>query len=178
MLTIPQRLPIKRMAMYGSTALLVGFTSTFALLREFAPKDSPSGVSVVETINKKPSTDSNGELDAKPAESQSTASVTTLPDQGALNVRNGSLPTQQYPRVSSTAPTYTAPASTNTSTAPAPAPVASTSVAGGSGSAPQQTTTQPSAQQPSSGSSTTAQPTLQETISGTLTLDLNNVRLP
>lgn len=173
MLIIPQRLPIKRMAVYGSTALLVGFTSTFALLREFAPKDSPSGVSVVETINKKPSNDSNGGLDAKPAESQSTASVTALPDQGELVVRNGSLPAQQYSRVSSTAPTYAAPASSDVPVAPASAPVASASAIGGSGSAPQQTATQPS-----SDGSTTTQSTLQETISNIVTIDLNKVRIP
>lgn len=174
MLTIPQALPIKRMAAYGSTAMLVGFTSTLVMLRQFAPKDdSPSGVSVVETINKKPSSPTGG-LETKQADDKSTASVTSLPDQGELVVRNGSLPAQRYSRVSTATPTYDAPA-TNTSTAPASAPVASAPVVSSSTSQP--TATQTSDPQPTS-SETTTQSGLQETITNTNIIDINNVSLP
>jgi hypothetical protein len=112
MLTIPLQLPVKRMAMYGSTAMLVGFTGTLAMLRQFAPKsDTSSGVSVVETINRKPSQDNKTRLDVKQSEGQSTASVTPLPEQESLTVRGGSLPTQQYPRIFAATPTYNTPAS-------------------------------------------------------------------
>lgn len=175
MLTIPQRLPVKRMAIYGSTAMLVGFTSTLVMLREFAPKDSPTGVAVVETINKKSSSSTASGLDAKKADGQSKASVTALPDQSELVVRNGNLPAQQYSRLSTAAPTYTAPAPSN---APAITPIASAPATTASGSVPQQTTTQTSTQQPSSGGSTTTQPSLQETVTSTPSIDLNKVRLP
>jgi hypothetical protein len=147
MLTIPLRLPVKRMAMYGSTAMLIGFTGTLLMLREFAPKDFPTGVAVVETINKKPATSNTAVLDIKKADSQSDVSVGALPDQGQLVVQGRNVPLQQYSQASTPIPIYTAP---NTPTATAPAPVASASQTATTGSgAPQPagntTATQPAA---------------------------------
>lgn len=170
MLTIPQRLPIKQMAVYGSTAMLVGFTSTLVMLRQFVPKDSPTGVSVVETINKKPANAVTASLETKQSTDQSTASATQLPDQGGLVVRNSNLPAQQYSRVSTATPTYTAPAGP---TAPASANQGVTV----GGTMPQETISQPSGSQPAS-NDTTTQSGLQETISNTNIIDINAVRLP
>ncbi|MDB5187158.1 MAG: hypothetical protein JWM07_630 [Candidatus Saccharibacteria bacterium] len=154
MLTIPQTLPIKRMTLYGSTAMLVGFTSTFAMLREFAPKDSPSGGSIVQTINKKPTKTTANGVEAKQGDDKSAPSAAALPDQGGLVVRSGNPSTQQTPRVSTTSPTYIAPiasssAPVQTSTTSAPAPVV-TSGGGGNTSTSPTTTTQPAPTQPSS----------------------------
>lgn len=136
MLTISQTLPIKRMAIYGSTAMLVGFTSTLVMLRQFASKDSPSGVAVVETINKKSSSSDGATLDTKQTDSQSTTSVTALPGQDALVVRGAGLSSQAYSRVSTPLPTYTAPTTTDsvvaTPTPDASAPVAANNGDGGS----------------------------------------------
>jgi hypothetical protein len=171
MLTIPQRLPIKQMAVYGSTAMLVGFTSTLVMLRQFVPKDSPTGVSVVETINKKPASAVTASVETKQSSDKSTASVTTLPNQGELVVRNGNLPTQQYSRVSTATPTYTAPVSSTTPANASPAVTVG-------GTMPQQeTTNQPSGSQPAS-NDPTMQSGLQETISNTNIIDINTVRLP
>lgn len=175
MLTIPQKFPIKRMAIYGSTAIVVGFTGTLLMLRQFAPKDSPSGVAIVEMINKKPSTSNGATIVTKQADGQSIASVTALPDQGPLVVRNGSLSSQPYTRVSTTEPTYVAP-STPDSIATAPAPTATT---GGSGSvAPQQpTATQPSSPTLSLDGTTTVS-NLRNTVTDTNVIDINKVSLP
>lgn len=123
MLTIPQILPVKRMAIYGSTAMLVGFTSTLVMLRQFAPKDSSSGVAVVETINKKPTSVAANRLETKRTDNTPTVAVATLADQGALVVRSGSLPAQQYAPSSVVEPTNTAAVSSESAVA-TPTPVA------------------------------------------------------
>jgi hypothetical protein len=169
MLTIPLRLPVKRMAMYGSTAMLVGFTGTLAMLRQFAPKDDiSSGVSVVETINRKPSLNNKAGLDVKQSEGQSTASVTPLPEQESLTVRSGSLPSQQYPRIFTATPTYSMPASG----AVAASPVASSPAGIVTDSAAPQPATTPSPQPSSESPVVTTPPPLHDAIPN---IDLNNV---
>ncbi|MDB5167787.1 MAG: hypothetical protein JWO55_45 [Candidatus Saccharibacteria bacterium] len=164
MLTIPLRLPVKRMAMYGSTAMLIGFTGTLTMLRQFATKDNTSsGVSVVETINRKPSQGNKAGLGVQQSESQPTASVTPLPEQSLLTVRSGNLPPQQYPRIFNATPTYNAAAS---GTAAANS-VVSSSV----GAITDDASPQPSLETPA----VTTPPVLQDATPPNITLNLNTV---
>lgn len=52
MLTIHEGFPIKKMALYGSAAFIVGFTGTLTMLRQYAPKDESGNISVVHPSNK------------------------------------------------------------------------------------------------------------------------------
>jgi ABC-type phosphate transport system substrate-binding protein len=52
MLTIHEGFPIKKMALYGSTAFIVGFAGTITMLREYAPRDDAGNISVVHPSNK------------------------------------------------------------------------------------------------------------------------------
>lgn len=172
MLTIPQRLSLKQMAVYGSTAMIVGFTGILLMLREFAPKDFPTGVAVIKTINKKPATSNSAALAVKASKDASGEVANTIPDQAKLVARGGNLPMQPSSRVSTAAPTYRAPVA---STAPTES-VASTPA----------TTTGGSVTQPASDASTPAStsgdvlatPNLQETITNTNVIDINKVILP
>jgi hypothetical protein len=171
MLTIPQQLPIKRMALYGSVAMLVGFVSTLGVLRQFVPRDSPSGLAVVETINKKPTKTTANGIEKKQADGQA-ASTVVLPDQGNIVIGSGSLAAQQYPRVSTATPTSIAPAATSS----APIAVESAPVAESTATPP--TTLTPSQPPASLTETVTTQPSLQGTIADTNIIDINNVRLP
>lgn len=125
MLAIPMRFPVKRMAIYGSSALLIGFVTTAALLREFAPKDRFTGVSYVQPVIRDTSTAESGQADESAAADHSEA--TSLPDQGSIVMQGGVSMPQRYSVVT---PTATSPvASTGSFTAPTAIPAEATSSA-------------------------------------------------
>lgn len=166
MLTMPQQLPVKRMALYGSAAMLVGFVSTLGVLQQFTSKDSPSGLAVVETINKKPmKTTANG-IETKQADNQAV-STPALPDQADVVISNGRSSAQQYPWSPSASSIVSPSTPTHLETAPV---------------VPSSTTTQPStvndlpASTPMESSNTL--PNLQNTIMDINVVDAPSVQLP
>lgn len=52
MLRIHDGFPIKKMALYGSAAFIVGFTGTLTMLREYVPQNESADTSVVHPTNK------------------------------------------------------------------------------------------------------------------------------
>lgn len=121
MLTIPQTLPIKQMAIYGSAALLIGFTGTLTMLRQFAPKDSATSVAVVETINKKPSANAANGVESNHSDASSTNLAPTLPDQGKL-IGSGNSTTRSHSSTVSTPNAYSAPTTATVETPTAQQP--------------------------------------------------------
>ena len=52
MLSIHEGFPIKKMALYGSAAFIVGFTGTLTMLREYVPQNESADTTVVHPSNK------------------------------------------------------------------------------------------------------------------------------
>lgn len=140
MLTLPVRLPVKRMAIYGSSALLVGFASTLVLLREFVPKDGSEGLSYVQPVIPATSTTETQGAATSDVSDKSAASATPLPGQSQLVIQGGALTAPRYaqisPVTSSTAPQANLSADTSSHTpvpsdsspAEQPAPVTATPI--------------------------------------------------
>lgn len=182
MLSIQPKLPIKRMALYGSLAVLVGFTGTYAVLNELVPNDDPDLAGNTRTDVENASVSNQVPKDSK--KSTDTAKAGQELDENGIVVRSNEVPSQQ------TLPTSSAPrTSVNTPTATtspilSTAPSMSGGSSGGGGStttitspSPTPTVTQPapttSPTQPSSPLPSTSD--LQKTVNGTLDTATNKL---
>ncbi len=145
MLTIHEGFPIKKMALYGSTAFIVGFAGTLTMLREYAPKTDSGNISVVHPSNSQEAKTNVSNQVPKGTDSskdQTTADAAAPLAQSTPVASGGVLSTRQASPVSIT-PSTTAPASSGavsvTPTPTASEPTVSSSPQPGSGG----TTTQP-----------------------------------
>ena len=120
MLMIERQLPIKKMALYGSMAVLIGFTGTYAILNELFPTDDPNLAGSSLNTQEASRASVSNQIPTKEEESKSDKdSAAPLSDNG-LVIRESAVPQQQTLR--------TAPASPQPAPATASAPISSPSM--------------------------------------------------
>jgi hypothetical protein len=123
MLTIREKLPVKRLVLYGSTAILVGFAGTYTVLRELFPYDQRDNLADVSSRARqtasgnviKPATDT-ADKDA------TDASTDALQDSGMVVSESPSAAQQQPAKAAAPAApsSNSGPITATPSTPPAP----------------------------------------------------------
>jgi hypothetical protein len=156
MLTIHEGFPMKKMAMFGTAAFIIGFTGTLMMLREYIPKDESGNISVVHPSNKQEAkTSVSNQVPKKTdASKQDTTSDAVAPlAQSTPVASGGTLSTRQATPTPLTPTSGTTAGGGAMTVAPAPTPTPSpvvgsasqpsAGVGGGSSSQPAPATTQP-----------------------------------
>lgn len=97
MLTIREKLPIKKMALYGSTAILVGFAGTYTLLREVFPYASRDNLADITREGKQTASGSVIKPVAEISDGKTTDAPKDALKESGMAVSEPSRATQQPP---------------------------------------------------------------------------------
>ncbi|MET0979660.1 MAG: hypothetical protein ABWX90_00195 [Candidatus Saccharimonadales bacterium] len=134
MLTIRDKLPVKKLVLYGSTAILVGFAGTYTVLREIFPYDRRDNLADANLERKQAASGSAIKPAAETSDNKSTdTSEDALKESGMLvsEAPNATQqPSKNQPLVTpptnsgsiTTAPSASVPQPTPVVTTPAPQP--------------------------------------------------------